>query len=448
MVRSLYFFSSSSTPRGKSFLSVLRRTRNIVNKIVKPHPSFEFPRSPSPQPSPTTHTTRNASQLSNTGWNASNVSAVGWDNQDVNSDLASVLSPYSQHIPDRSDRYQGTIGSSGRISVLRRTKGTIRSPSSTHDENVMNFLTPSLAEYRPSIATVVLSEPYHPRHKPLTPIPEQADSPDLASKILLSRSSTDSLTVSSADSAIHFVDEASGTIISRIHRASGSRVSAEQFVLEPSGLKSSLSLHIGSPPSSVCATTDTDAHIEPLPSFVLTLPTPVSPQSNFTTEKLLNAAEAAAPGDRVSSFPQCDHLLSGKLCHACETQMLACRVWLQNTDRGAQAVLCEPLIRSTQSTTRTRAVLASSMGVGASYPPGVGLGLTEPWNEGGNDQDDEDDIDDPGSLAIEAPIPQSSRLTLLSQRAKAILRKVRAGFGLLFPSLLTSPLGNTYRKPA
>jgi hypothetical protein len=302
----------------------------------------------------------------------------------------------------------------------------------------MNFLAPSLAsaEYRPLIATLAFPEPYQPRHEPLTPIPEQADSPALANNMLLSCSSTNSLAISSANSAIHFVDEASGTVISRVQRASGSRISAEQFVLEPSSLKSSLSLHIGSPPS--CAASDIDAHIESLPSFMLTLPTPVSPQPPIFSPEVLfttEAAEAAAPGDRL---PQCDHVLSGRLCRACESQMLACRVWLQNPDGGAQ-----PLIRPAQSTTRTRAV----WGVGASSSSGVGLGLTECWDEGGNVQDEEDDILDPGSLAIEAPPPPGrSGLVLLGQRVKGILRKVRAGFGLLFPSLSTLPLSNTHRK--
>ncbi|KAH8981450.1 hypothetical protein EDB86DRAFT_2975696 [Lactarius hatsudake] len=290
----------------------------------------------------------------------------------------------------------------------------------------MESLTPYLAEYRPLIATVALSEQYQPRHEPLTPIPEQADSPDLASQIL-SCDSTNSLALSSADSAIHFVDEASGIVISRIQQASGSRISAEQFVLEPSSLRSSMSLHIGSPPS--CAATDIDAHIESLPSFVLTLPTPVSPplpifspEIHFTTEKPLNAAEAAAPGDPVSSLPQRDHVPSGKLCRACEMQILGRRVWFQNAE-----------------------------GAGASSPSGVGPGLAECWDdEGGHVQDDEDDdIEDPGLLAIEAPPPGSSGLALLlSQRVKVILRKVRSGLGLLFPSLSTLPLDNTHRKPA
>ncbi|KAH9170570.1 hypothetical protein EDB89DRAFT_2187703 [Lactarius sanguifluus] len=405
--------SFSSTPRGNSFLSVLRRSRKIINKIVKPHPSFEFPRSPSPQRAPAIHSIKNHSQLSSTGWDASNVLTVGCDNPGANSKLPSVLNLCNQHIPDRNGRHQGTTGLSDGTPVLRRTKGTIHSSS--------------LTQYRPLIASVALSEPYQSRHEPLTPIPEQADSPDPASQILLSCDSTNSLALSSADSAIHFVDEASGIVISRIQRASGSRISAEQFVLEPSSLRSSMSLHIGSPPS--CAAADIDAHIESLPSFVLTLPTPVSPplpifspEIHFTTEKPFNAAEAAAPGDRVSSLPQCDHVPSGKLCRACEMQMLGRRVWFQNAEPA-----------------------------GASSPSGVGLGLAECWDdEGGHVQDDEDDdIEDPGLLAIEAPPPGSSGLALLlSQKVKAILRKVRSGLGLLFPSLSTLPLDNTHRKPA
>ena len=301
----------------------------------------------------------------------------------------------------------------------------------------MNFLTP-LAEYRPLVAAVALSGPHPPRLELLTPIPEQADSPDLATKIRLSCSSADSLGAGSADSAIHFVDEASGTVISRVQRASGSRILAEQFVLEPASLTSSLSLHIGSPPS--CAVTDIDAHIESLPSFMLTLPTPISPQSplfspeDFTTEKLLNATELRVP--------RCDHVLGGKLCRACETHMLPCRARSQHAGGGAQEL--SPGYPA-QSTAGDRAVRAS-MDVGASYPSGVGLGLTECWGEGNNDQDDDDDdIDDPGSLAIEALPLDSSRLALLGQRVKGILRKARVGFGLLLPSRF--PLGNT-RKAA
>jgi hypothetical protein len=60
---------------------------------------------------------------------------------------------------------------------------------------------------------------------------------------------------------------------------------------------------------------------------------------------------------------------------------------------------------------RTRAVLAS-VGVDSRYPSGVGLGLTDGQEEGEGvlDYDDDDDIEDPASLAIEAPSAAGSRL--------------------------------------
>jgi hypothetical protein len=251
--------------------------------------------------------------------------------------------------------------------------------------------------------------------------------------------------MNSADSAIHFVDEDSGAIFSRIQQASGDRISAEQFALERSSLTSSLSLHIGSPPP--CSAADLDLHIESLPSFVLTLPTPASPHSPifspgvpFTTEKFLDAAEAAAPKDRAPTLPECDHGQAGKLCRACEMQLLACRVWFQNADGGARAALHEPFVRPAQSTVRTRAVLASL---------GVGLGLGNACDEGDSAQDDDGDIDDPGSLAIDAPPVASSRLVPLNQAiswSKGVLSKLRVRLGKLYLPLPTTSLSNKSRK--
>ena len=123
--------------------------------------------------------------------------------------------------------------------------------------------------------------------------------------------STKSLLINLADSAIHFVDEDSGTIFSRVHQALGACILAKQFENERSSLRSSLSLHIGSPPP--CSATDLDVHIESLPSFVFTLPTPTSPHPptfspgvHFTTEKFRDAAEAATPKDRVPMLPLCN----------------------------------------------------------------------------------------------------------------------------------------------
>jgi hypothetical protein len=259
--------------------------------------------------------------------------------------------------------------------------------------------------------------------------------------------------MNSADSAIQFVDEGSGTIFSRIQQASGARISAEQFALERSSLRSSLSLHIGSPPP--CSTADLDVHIESLPSFVLTLPTPASPHSPifspgvpFTTERFLDAAEAAAPKDRAPTLPQCDHGQAGKLCRACEMQLLACRVWFQNTDGGARAALHEPFVRPAQSTVRTRAVLAS-LGVGATCPSGVGLGVGNACDEGDNALDDDGDIDDPGSLGIEAPPVASSRLVPPNQAiswSKRVLSKLRVRLRKLYLPLPTTSLSNRSHK--
>ena len=233
----------------------------------------------------------------------------------------------------------------------------------------------------------------------------------------------------SPDSAIHFVDEGSGTIFSRIQQASGTRISAEQFALERSSLRSSLSLHIDSPPP--CSVADIDLHIESLPSFVLTLPTPASPRSpifspgvSFTTEKFLDAAESATPKDRAPTLPQCDHGQTGKLCRACEMQLLACRVWFQNADGGARAALHEPFVRPAQSTVRTRAVLAS-LGVGATSPSGVGLGLGNACDEG------------------------NSRLVPLNQAiswSKGVLSKLRVRLRKLHLPLPTTSLSDRSRE--
>ena len=285
-----------------------------------------------------------------------------------------------------------------------------------------------------------------PSHQPgsrrLSTILEQGDPHD---SITSPSNSTDSLLVDSVDSTIHFVDEGSGTVFSRIQQASGARISTEQFELERSSLRSSLSLHIGSPPP--CSAADLDVHIESLPSFVLTLPTPASPHSPifspgvpFTTERFLDAAEAAAPKDRAPTLPQCDHGQAGKLCRTCEMQLLACRVWFQNTDGGARAALHEPFVRPAQSTVRTRAVLASL---------GVGLGLGNACDVGDSARGDDGYIDDPGSLAIESPPVASSKLVPLDQAAswsKGVLSKLRVHLRKLHLPLPTTSLSNRSRK--
>ncbi|KAI0297554.1 hypothetical protein B0F90DRAFT_877807 [Multifurca ochricompacta] len=325
------------------------------------------------------------------------------------------------------------------------TIGPIRSVSC--QQNLRHLALPP-PESHVLIETNAVHEAHRPRPKPLSPILEQTDSPNPTTVILSPRDSVNSLAVSSTDSAIHFVDEDSGTVLC-VQHASGVRMSAEQFALERSSLRSSLSLHIGSPPA--CAATNFDAHIESLPSFVLTLPTPLSPPSpifspgvHFTAENFLNATEAAARGDQVPTLPQCDHVQGDMLCRACEMQLLACRVWFQNADGGARAALHEPFVRPAESTVRTRAVLAS-LGVGAQCSSGIGLGFANGWNQSSDVQDDDDDIDDPGSLAIEALPAASSRLGPLSRAingSRAIISKLRVHVKALSPSTSTISPGS------
>lgn len=365
------------------------------------------------------------------------------------------LSNFDTFLPQHHRDYGGVIGTAGRATTLRRVKGNIRSVKRGHKTTISL----SLSQPKPNhvVESCTRSPPPKFGPKQLTPILEQEDSPEMDPGILSQSDSIDSGLGNSADSAIHFVDEASGATFSRVQHASGACVSAEEFVLERSSLDSSLSLHIGSP--LACAAADLDAHIESVPSLVLTIPTPASPHSpifsrgvHFTTEKFLDAAGAAATRDRAPTLPQCDHGQEGKLCRACELQLLACRVWFQNADGGARAALHEPFVRPAQSTMRTRAVLAS-LGVGVQCPPGVGLGLADVQDEGKGetlrDEDDEDDIDDPGLLAIEAPRAARPRPVSLDRAiswSRVVLRKLGLRLQRLSLSMSFTRASNKHRK--
>ncbi|KAI9511871.1 hypothetical protein F5148DRAFT_178229 [Russula earlei] len=362
-------------------LSILKRTRNAVNYIVKPHPSFEIPCSyPSPRASLVISATAKKSPTpSEYGWEAVNASILERNSLDVESGIFRMTSEDSTQHTFSLYRHLPQSSTTGRGHTLRRTKCSIaRRQKSVHSSSLSHQEPHYLAE---SFAD---SPPRQLGPKPLSPILEQGDSPGPDPGIISPTISTDSLG-NSADSAIHFVDEDSGTIFSRAQRVTGTCISTEQFALEASSLKSSLSLHIGSTPA--CAATDLDEHVESLPSFVLMLPTPVSPHSpifssevQFTTERFLGTAEAAAPNERVPTLLLCGHEDGGKLCRACEMQLFACRALFQNADDRAWAALRELFVRPTQSTVHVRAVL-SSLGFGTRYASGVGLGLASSRDE-------------------------------------------------------------------
>ncbi|KAI0281211.1 hypothetical protein BGY98DRAFT_1094972 [Russula aff. rugulosa BPL654] len=365
---------------------------------MKPHPSLELPRSCTRlrRPPVVALTVKILSKPPEDCLEVINVSILEGYNSNGRSGPLDAISTDGVHLNDNGDR----VGGSRRVHTLRRTNGNIHST------------TPGYNAARSS-----------------------SDLGDLALFSSKEIHTTQSLPQATG----------SGTVFSRIQQASGARISTEQFELERSSLRSSLSLHIGSPPP--CSAADLDVHIESLPSFVLTLPTPASPHSPifspgvpFTTERFLDAAEAAAPKDRAPTLPQCDHGQAGKLCRTCEMQLLACRVWFQNTDGGARAALHEPFVRPAQSTVRTRAVLASL---------GVGLGLGNACDEGDSARGDDGYIDDPGSLAIESPPVASSKLVPLDQAAswsKGVLSKLRVHLRKLHLPLPTTSLSNRSRK--
>ncbi|THH20513.1 hypothetical protein EW146_g854, partial [Bondarzewia mesenterica] len=178
---------------------------------------------------------------------------------------------------------------------------------------------------------------------------------------------------SSADELV-LLDQGSGI---RFGRGSAGQISQEELARRSSFRTSpSLALVIGSPPPALVD--DMHEHAESLPSFVLTIPTPQPiqspvfvPQSPFTIE---NFVEASQPSPNPSLFrygpssgqnrivpllPRCDHPREKgpDMCRECETQMLACKVWFQESDGGRRQTLREPFVKPGESNAVNRAVM-------------------------------------------------------------------------------------------
>ena len=129
-----------------------------------------------------------------------------------------------------------------------------------------------------------------------------------------------------------------------------------------------------------------DSHMATLPSFALTIPTPESshlpvfePQSPFTVERFVEASEASLDSTRsqhsppsrrqalVPVLPQCNHQDGGGLCDDCDTQMLACKVWFQDSDAGRRQSLREPFVKPAESNAVNRAVM-EALGISSASP--------------------------------------------------------------------------------
>ncbi|KAH9837378.1 uncharacterized protein C8Q71DRAFT_857679 [Rhodofomes roseus] len=132
----------------------------------------------------------------------------------------------------------------------------------------------------------------------------------------------------------------------------------------------------------------------PVPSLMLTLPTPqlpgspiFVPTSPITVTKFITAA--AQPSNLVPQPLQasrpvpvmqfCEDCVlappdSGFLCHSCDQQWLACKVWYQANDGGRRQRLTEPYIKPAESTAANRALidfLRAPTGSGNSYGLGI-----------------------------------------------------------------------------
>lgn len=136
---------------------------------------------------------------------------------------------------------------------------------------------------------------------------------------------------------------------------------------------------------------------QPIPSLVLTLPTPELPaspvflqRSPITVHKFVAAAEAPSPllppdGQLPRPVPSLEfcpdcvlvHPDSGLLCYACDQQWLACKVWYQANDGGRRQRLTEPYIKPAESNATNRALmdlLQAPTGNGSSYGLGIRAG--------------------------------------------------------------------------
>lgn len=136
---------------------------------------------------------------------------------------------------------------------------------------------------------------------------------------------------------------------------------------------------------------------QPIPSLVLTLPTPQLPaspvflqRSPITVHQFIAAAEAPSaplppdghplrPVPSMEFCPDCVlvHPDSSLLCHSCDQQWLACKVWYQANDGGRRQRLTEPYIKPAESNATNRALmdlLQAPTGSGSSYGLGIRAG--------------------------------------------------------------------------
>ena len=163
----------------------------------------------------------------------------------------------------------------------------------------------------------------------------------------------------SSSSSTVFADYDSGVVFSGLYTASGESITTHEFDTKP---------HRGLAPTLCLIIPDGNSSSSNLPSFALTVPSPISPTHplspvllpvpRFTRESYLAAAVSAPPSSRVPNLPleYCPHVRylppRNRWCSLCELQQLACEIWLGS--RGS--MLSAPNILPAANTPQTRAV--------------------------------------------------------------------------------------------
>ncbi|CCL98910.1 uncharacterized protein FIBRA_00917 [Fibroporia radiculosa] len=234
------------------------------------------------------------------------------------------------------------------------------------------------------------------------PVPSDTDDSSNESSVYVTARSevTEPTQLEDVQAILQVLDTESGAVFSKIIQGSGDEIPASQLRPEV------LSCHAN---NVLCQVTPTghnaeDRHLNsgalmpPLPSLMLTIPTPQLPPSPFfvprspiTISKFVMASSSPASpflsAGPVPSIPICEDCClinseSGQHCRSCDKQWLACKVWYQANDGGRRQQLTEPYIKPAESTLANRALVdlinvpsgpANFYGLGIRTSPGAAV---------------------------------------------------------------------------
>lgn len=174
------------------------------------------------------------------------------------------------------------------------------------------------------------------------------------------------------------VDRRTGVVFQRIRQ--GGQPDMEDVCISGSGYSSNLSFRLAPARISTTVLSGCAESMNMLPpSMILTMPTPVEPQSPvfvsqspITVSKFFEALDSPLDGPpeaqtrslvstapRLASCGDCGlfEFEQGLQCRDCDQQWLACKVWYRAQDGGRRRWLTAPYIRPGESNARNRALM-------------------------------------------------------------------------------------------